>query len=181
MREIFNSIWYGKLFTVAECRDLRKQLAAAPLFRGAPNSMNKYGAVIIGPWGRQFVRRLQQEHIEPIAHRVHHAYVAAMQPARAASAPRFQKQPYAFTIEYAHGKQRSLARHADSSDWTLNVCLGALRFYGDFAKHGKSVTIAQRTGYVVVHRGDLEHRALPLQSGSRTNLVIWARLRAGKR
>ncbi len=92
-----------------------------------------------------------------------------------------KKHPYAFTISYESRKQRSLAAHCDTSDVTLNACLGSdweggdLVFYDD--RERPIYQLEHRVGQVVVHRGNHVHRAKPITAGKRVNLVLWCAAR----
>ena len=93
---------------------------------------------------------------------------------------------YGFTVLYEQGGDIDLAQHADASTMTLNVCLGdvgfeggalafrGVRFADDNADDMPIVVIPQRVGKAVLHRGQHLHRVLPLESGLRENLVVWA-------
>lgn len=137
-----------------------------------PNSMNKYGTVLGGVL-KPFLRSTLSAYVQPISNIAY------------PDIRRLKLDPYAFTIDYEVGKQRSLARHYDSSDVTLNVCLSEAKDFkgGDliFYKGRKAVfTYKHKPGVAIVHRGSLEHRATPLTHGKRTNLVLWCAERGGK-
>lgn len=150
-----------RLFSASECRDVLRRIdAKRDLNSCAPNSMNKYGVHLDGEL-RPFLADLSRKHVQPFM-----------------KSERLRKYPIAFAIDYTMKTQRSLATHVDESDATLNVCLGN-KFDGGslicYPDHGPPVEVPQKPGYAVVHRGSLAHRARPLTSGSRTNLVLWCR------
>ena len=87
------------------------------------------------------------------------------------------------------GKDTELSFHVDSSDVTLNVCLGrafeggGLFFRGvrcrahqqTGAAPAEQVSFAHRTGVALLHRGHHRHGAHPITSGARHNLILWCR------
>lgn len=161
MNEIAKDVFAFRLYTVKECRvvlDMIMKNSAAE----APNSMNKYGRILTGKIAGDRVKRIVEDHVAPIA--------------REKYGVRLRKQPYAFLVDYSVGTQRSLAAHVDASDVTLNVCLGREFEGGDLVLMPEGAVekrIEQSVGWAVVHRGSLEHRAAPLTSGRRSNLILW--------
>lgn len=154
---------YGfDLFTPRECRALLKAIDKLP--RESPNTMNKYGRAIVGAEMRDLVATIVEKVVAPIALRVY----PEIRP--------LKKRPYAFVVDYAWNTQRSLAKHCDTSDVTLNVSLndeftgGALMLYG---RRGGHSCVKQVLGRAIIHRGSHGHRALPLLTGHRTNLILW--------
>ena len=145
---------------------LRKKIDELPAV--APNSMNKYGRVLSGT----FWRTLQAVLVADVASHARRVYPDI--------AP-LKKNPYGFIVAYSLTTQRSLAKHSDSSDVTINVCLsedddfegGELIFY----TKQQTLTVYHRPGVAILHRGALEHRALPLKDGVRTNMILWCRAR----
>lgn len=151
-----------RLFTAQECRDVLKKIDAERERNScAPNSMNKYG-VHLGGSLRPFLADLSKRVQEFVPHM------------------KLFVNPIAFAIDYTIETQKSLARHVDESDVTLNVCLGK-RFEGGslvfYPSSDRKMEVEQKPGYALVHLGCLAHRATPITSGSRTNLVLWCRAR----
>ena len=135
---------------------------------GRPNSMNKYGFVLEGHYFNRWVKWAIQKYVQPIT--------------RYYLAPKMRKlslRAYAMTVEYDVKKQRSLARHFDSSDVTLNVCVDGKFKGGDLILYDRKsdgrYVLKQKLGQAVVHLGRHDHRALPIKSGTRTNLVLWCK------
>lgn len=153
--------------TREQLRRLRVIAARAVEVPGGPNTMNKYGRTLDDRNALQacvaFSRMIVWDNIDA---RVH------------LGVQRTQRAMSAFTIEYDATKQRRLTRHRDSSDITLNVCLdgvftgGSIVFCGP---GGGRTEVEQRVGRGFVHLGALEHRAVPITSGTRRNLVLWWR------
>lgn len=133
---------------------------------GAPNSMNKYGKVLSGRDLNGVVSSIVKNRVQPL--------VSHIWPMR-----KLSRRAYAMTVEYDVKKQSSLATHYDSSDVTLNVCLGGKFTGGDLLVYnaaGKlTARIKQRPGRAIVHLGKTLHRAAKLTHGTRTNLVLWCK------
>lgn len=153
------------LFSVEECEHFLRLLHTQRPQKYLPNSMNRYGARIVNKELRVWISELVADVVDPHAE-VHFPEIG-----------RLKKHPYAFSVEYAPAKQKSLASHYDTSDVTLNVCLshrfkgGDLVFYD---KKGKPTReIKHQTGTAIIHRGAQYHRAKPIVSGTRTNLILW--------
>lgn len=145
------------LFTQAQCAKLLKRFDKLP--DEAPNSMNRYGRVLTGTWQR-WIDKLVATKIAPMAKRCYGLALA-------------KRGHYAFTVHYEPKRQASLSAHYDSSDVTLNVCLGT-RFSGGAVVFGK-ITVEHAVGRAIVHSGKTTHRATKLRSGKRVNLIVWCR------
>lgn len=124
-----------------------------------PNSMNRAGVVLdelgIG------VDELVRDFIVPLARRLLPAVDLG-------DAPRV----HGFVIQYAVGEDVSLAEHRDSSDVTLNLCLGG-EFSGSKVFFEGADDVEHRPGAALLHRGDLLHGTRKLTAGARSNLVVW--------
>ena len=91
--------------------------------------------------------------------------------------------------QYALGKDLELGFHVDSSDVTLNVCLGrqfeggGLFFRGvrcaahqqGPARPEEEVSYAHTPGIAILHRGKHRHGAHRITRGERHNLILWCR------
>ena len=127
----------------------------------SPNSMNKYGRGL-DRVAREYVAELVEEYVAPMAKEFYGI--------------RLRKHPYAFLVDYSPTTQKGLRWHVDSSDVTMNVCLGETFNGGDLLlapERGSKVHVEQRIGHAVVHLGSLEHSAESLVAGHRTNLILW--------
>lgn len=122
-----------------------------------PNTMNKYGAVFTGGL-RTVCRHLAFPALE-------HCFPGV----------KFRRDPYVMTVSYEMKKQRSLSSHTDQSEFTFNGCLSGKFTGGELVVYDgdKRKVLEQQQGRVFVHRGDVVHRAMPIRSGARTNLVLW--------
>ena len=109
-------------------------------------------------------------------------------------------ESYAFTIKYSGDLDVELKEHADASLYTLNVNLNLLpqetyegsdlQFVVDNDNPNSSDNGTQQQqhhyhnltlqpGQAVLHLGQTRHRAVPIQSGTRCNLVVWMHGRHG--
>ena len=88
---------------------------------------------------------------------------------------------FAFVIRYQQGEDVSLAEHRDASVATLNLNLNlpSEPYHGSslyFIDPEDGVTrhyVKFENGQALLHRGSVRHAALPLEGGTRQNLVIW--------
>ncbi|CAE7225894.1 CP2 [Symbiodinium sp. CCMP2592] len=150
-----------------------------------PNSMNRYGVVLEDLGLGAFAAALATGLASPLA--------AALYPER-----RFGvfNDIHAFTVRYRGGEDRFLETHVDSSEVTLNICLGGdfrgggVYFHGLDTQEGPSdpmtsphpsdctrcaVTHEHRVGTAIIHLGNHIHGAHSIEDGSRTNLILWCR------
>merc|ERR1712050_275009 len=92
----------------------------------------------------------------------------------------------AFTVLYdaAPDGDQQLALHYDNAEVTLNVNIGGrweggqVAFYGlatETDGSGPGVEVNLQRGYGVFHAGLEYHKALPITSGRRHNLIMWCR------
>lgn len=164
--EIYPNVFVLDLWAPKDCEAILKRVGPLRMKAPPPNSMNRYGVVLYGSWFRAMGKHLVHRYIEPVA---------------AANYPRInqlKRDPYAFVVDYDMKKQRSLAAHFDSAHVTLNVCLskecegGELVFYDEAGR--KPVFEMQHVpGRAIIHRASHVHRAKPLRSGRRSNLILW--------
>lgn len=157
-----DSITDDRFMSRLDCACLLKEIKALPDQADGPNSMNKYGKVLTGL--PQLVAKQLVQIIEPASIALYNKTL--------------KKDPYAFIVEYHDGTQKSLAKHFDSSDVTLNLCLGGDFTGGDlvFYKNDKPIyTVKHKIGQAILHRGETIHRAKPIKSGWRTNLILWCK------
>lgn len=145
-----------------QCARILTEVRARPVPKDGPNSMNKYGSVLRGKLlveasdlQRRFVKPLVEENFPDI--------------------DKLNPRPYAFVVDYDMKRQRKLDSHFDSSTVTLNICLGGEFTGGDLIMHHgqRRYRIQHKIGQAIVHRGGYVHRAEPLKSGWRSNLILW--------
>lgn len=129
--------------------------------KAKPNSMNKYG-LLLGGRLRPLLAKMQAQIVEPL-------WLS-----RFGGRP-LKKHPYAFVVDYDMQHQRSLGKHFDSGDVTLNVCLGHAFAGGDliFYEGRKQHRVKHKIGRAFLHKASVYHRATPLTDGARSNLIFW--------
>ncbi|CAI9723761.1 2-oxoglutarate and iron-dependent oxygenase domain-containing protein 2-like [Octopus vulgaris] len=88
-----------------------------------------------------------------------------------------------FTVKYSMGQDRNLGAHYDNAEITLNVCLGKDFSAGGLNFRGLNTEMYETSTYHypnsprygILHRGRQMHEALPIESGTRHNMVMWMR------
>ncbi|MFK7998031.1 MAG: 2OG-Fe(II) oxygenase family protein [Polyangiales bacterium] len=92
----------------------------------------------------------------------------------------YDTQSFGFSIQYQPDTDTSIRPHTDASAVTLNINVNvpgeefsgsAVKFFG--SQSSEATELVFRPGVAVIHRGNIAHAAQPIQSGSRTNLVLW--------
>lgn len=135
-----------------------------------PNSMNNYGVIINEIGLRPLITSFQQTYLWPVAR-----YLFPIQ------ASHFDSH-HSFIVRYSKNEDRHLDMHTDDSDVTFNVCLGenftgaTLTFCGMFGKSNHrqyTHTYHHDVGRAILHLGNRRHGADDIQSGIRSNLIVW--------
>jgi hypothetical protein len=161
-----------KFFSVDEdlCRAVSRQAAALP--NKPPNSMHKYGKVLL-PTLRDEMHALVQAALPPeFLDSISHIHAFDIK--------------YLSRVEGGHRPIKTkLGLHVDDSTWTINVCVNETDFSGcglmfTGLKHpeGKErafppFTYRHAPFRGVVHRGFLQHSVSDLTGGSRESIIIW--------
>ena len=160
-----------------EFEEIQQAVATGALRLSAPNSMNQAGfqlnEVNLAPLGEALCKDV----VQPLS--TVFRCMGSLQLA----------DPHAFSVVYGRKADRDLAFHADDASVTLNVCVfsdadgSEVQFEGvrcpehrqEEASPHEVVVWTPRSGEAVLHLGAHRHRTLPIQSGCRTNLVVWCR------
>jgi len=177
-----DSVGYGvyqiDLFTDAFCNAMLSELnhhetSGIPLRR--PNGMNRYGA-ILSDLG------FQKGLLEPIMSCVMLPFARVLWPTWVTQQD--CADMYGFVVTYEVGGDLSLAEHSDTSNVTLNACLGSQFTGGDLYFKGvrftdseddkRELLVSHTPGKAVIHLGGHVHGAHPITSGKRSNLILWA-------
>ena len=92
--------------------------------------------------------------------------------------PAMDSESFGFSIQYQAATDKSIRPHSDASSITLNFNLNlpSESFTGSslyFYDNGQTHTVEFAPGVAVMHRGATMHAALPIESGQRTNMVLW--------
>jgi len=173
-----HKVYRVELFTDEFCDLLLTELdhferSKIPLRR--PNGMNRYGAILshLG-FQERLLEPLVQAVVQPFARELWPEWVGAAD----------CTETYGFVVRYRVGEDVDLALHADTSNVTLNACLGrefeggdlyfkGVRFTGS-ADDAEEWPVAHRRGSALIHLGGHFHGVRPLANGDRSNLVLWA-------
>ena len=88
-----------------------------------------------------------------------------------------QKNPkysFGFGISY-NESQKDLKLHIDDSLYTINMCIENSAEGNEiiFKVLGKNVIVPIKEDFMVIHFGDVPHYTKKLESGKRTNIVMW--------
>jgi len=172
-----HAVYTFDLFTPEFCDALLHEMdhleeSGIPLRR--PNGMNRYGA-ILSHLGFQegLLEPLMRCVLAPLGHELWPEWVCL----------RDCDETYGFIVRYRIGEDVDLAEHADTSNITLNVCLGRDFADGDLYFKGVRFTdseheqqeyiVGHRKGIAVLHLGGHFHGVRPISKGERSNLVVW--------
>ena len=177
-----SDVFMAPLLTKKECSGLlhaiRNQSIAKESELGSPNNMHEYGVVLSDPDLRSSIDELVNIKLNKTIQQ------------------RFPGIPnnhfsshHSFITSYGAEANQDLSLHVDASHVTLNICLhnqaqGAdLVFTGTRCREHVDTLPDQpvsqfkfRPGDAVLHVGNQRHFVTDLESGVRTNLVIWMRL-----
>lgn len=158
------------VLTPEACAKLRTEFASlrtSGLETSRPNSMNRFGHLLVEVGLEGFADGLLRDCLNPLA--------AILFPETGGGTLDSYK---AFTVLYSVDGDDSLSEHVDNAEVTLNVSLGGDFDGGElaFAGAGSSQTFVEHEqGIGIIHVGRQAHKALPLTRGVRENLIIWGR------
>merc|ERR1712137_221140 len=174
-KESPTGIYSFNLFTEQFCKELVEEIEhyeQSGLPASRPNSMNNYGLILDEIGFTPFLNQLRQNYIQPIAQ--------VLYPHEG----RDLVSHHGFIVTYKIGEDLDLGFHFDSSDVTLNVCLGkqftggSLYFKGllkDPSTHSEEFEFHHQPGKAILHIGKHRHGANPIHSGERYNLIVWCK------
>ena len=203
-RRLSDGLYQYRIFRPEVCDHLMQEVDHFNAFAAEsgigvtrPNSMNRYGLILndIGFLGT--MHALVQRYVQPLA--------AAFFSDQLGEGFTFASQ-HSFIVRYKIGEDLDLKTHRDDSDLTLNVCLGKtfegarLYFHRDTGSQCPCGTTAQDVaaefayphppdcrfctlhydhcpGVGLMHMGRHVHGVERLQSGERSNLILWCRTR----
>ena len=184
LTEIIPGVFSFRLFSEIFCDQLlaemdRLNAAGIPMRR--PNGMNRFGAILSQLGFQQgLLAGLRRYVVCPLARVLYPDWIGGKE----------CEECYGFTVRYKLGEDLELAEHSDTSNCTLNVCLGRqftggnLYFKGvrmtDTAKQKERLEVPHELGVALLHLGGHIHGALPLESGERTNLILWSTMEGGR-
>jgi ankyrin repeat protein len=166
-------VYTFEIFTEEFCQKLVEEMqhferSGLPIKR--PNSMNNYGLILNAIGLEDMCSDIMKEYIEPLSEQLF-------------AISNF-KSHHSFIVKYKIGEDLDLDTHIDSSDITMNVCLGK-EFTGGsvFFKGVKGSETAFKEyhewhptkGKAILHLGRHIHGANKLTSGERLNFIMWCR------
>jgi len=176
LQELRPGLWSFPVLSDKFCALLEAELAhfrASGLPFTAPNSMNRHGLILaeLGFY-EGLLDPLVYQYVDVIAGRLLSAHTDGLDSYRG------------FTVLYdaAADGDRDLALHYDNAEVTLNINIGGEWEGGQVAFYGLAtedelpvVEVALQRGHGVLHAGLDMHKALPITSGTRHNLILWCR------
>lgn len=122
------------------------------------------------PSFQEFYRDLIDSYMRPSGRLLYPQYINAED----------DSESFAFSIQYQPSKDEEIRQHSDASALTFNVNMnlpdeewsGSSLYFID-PSTGKKKHVSFGLGEAIVHRGATPHAALPITSGTRSNLVMW--------
>lgn len=180
-QEAASDVYACQFFDVERLAELRAYLeqvweAQIPLRPPYGIVLNRMGAMLdsrsqgylAAPSFQAFYRELINVYMRPIARLLFPEILG------------YDTQSFGFSIHYQPNTDTSIRPHTDASSVTLNINLNTVdeafsgsevNFYDNQTGQSKALTFGP--GTAMIHRGNVPHAALPITSGSRTNLVLW--------
>jgi len=173
-KETQTGIYSFDIFNNEFCKQLIEEVehfehSGLPVTR--PNSMNNYGVILDEIGFQEFFDRLTKEYMIPFTSLMFPDYCGSTLDAH-----------HAFIVQYKISEDLDLDFHYDSSEVTLNLCLGkqfeggSLYFCGllkDPTTHNEEFEFNHVPGRALLHVGKHRHGANALKSGERYNLIVW--------
>lgn len=178
--EIIPGVYETQFFDVERLADFRKYLEDA-VNSGIPKrapygiQLNRYGMMLdprseghlATPSFQAFYNAIMDRYMRPISRLLLGTYG-------------YDNQTFGFSIQYNPDKDKDLHAHTDASSATLNIntnlpdeeFTGSIVDFYDKAS-GKTVQTKFQPGKAIIHRGNVPHATHPIESGQRSNLVVW--------
>lgn len=173
---------------------LRRQLeyvknTGIPLRR--PNAMNRYGVIVSSSSHTDFDQKIDgsvqlsslDQFITSLIDFCIRPLCRLLFPSLVGQNKEDDLEHYAFTISYQPDQDVELKEHRDASLFTMNINLnlqqeedesfdGSSLYFIDDEKQRRYVKPFSE-GMAILHPGSIRHAALPINDGSRHNLIIW--------
>ncbi|MCB4797722.1 2OG-Fe(II) oxygenase [Neotamlana laminarinivorans] len=178
--EIIPGVYETQFFDLERLADFRKYLEDA-VNSGIPKrapygiQLNRYGMMLdprseghlAAPSFQAFYNAIMDRYMRPISRLLLGTYG-------------YDNQTFGFSIQYNPDKDKDLHAHTDASSATLNIntnlpdekFTGSVVDFYDKAS-GKTVQTKFEPGKAIIHRGNVPHATHPIESGQRSNLVVW--------
>jgi len=167
---------------VEELANFEKWSEQESLHVHRPNSMNNYGAILDHFGFFDVLQKLMTDILAPFS--------KFLYPHIHGPDGKYELDDHhGFVVEYQEGKDTKLDFHVDSSEVTLNLCLGKV-FTGGllyFAgvrcqshvnmkpEEKEEFLFEHKIGQGILHLGKHRHAARPITSGHRLNLILWCK------
>jgi len=147
-----------------------------------PNSMNNYGAILDHFGFSDVLQTLTTDFIAPFS--------KFLYPHIHGTDGKYQLDDHhGFVVEYQEGKDTKLDFHVDTSEVTLNLCLGkvftgGLLYFAGIRcqshvntkpKDNEEFLFEHKVGQGILHVGKHRHAARAITSGHRFNLILWCK------
>lgn len=181
MSEASPGVFQFQFFDPERLTELRRYFDAVasaniPLKPPYGIALNRYGAMLdarsegylAAPSFQAFYKILIDQYMRPIARLLFPEILG------------FDTQAFGFSIQYEAGVDTSLRMHTDASAATLNINLNLpsetftgsqVDFYDPKTRNMNRLSF--EPGMAMIHKGSVAHAAQPIQSGQRSNLVLW--------
>ncbi|TXE11572.1 2OG-Fe(II) oxygenase [Seonamhaeicola algicola] len=178
--EIIPGVYETQFFDLERLADFRTYLEDA-VNSGIPKrapygiQLNRYGMMLdprseghlAAPSFQAFYNAIMDRYMRPISRLLLGTYG-------------YDNQTFGFSIQYNPDKDKDLHAHTDASSATLNIntnlpdekFTGSVVDFYDKAS-GKTVQTKFQPGKAIIHRGNVPHATHPIESGQRSNLVVW--------
>ena len=178
--EIIPNVYSAQFFDVERLADFRnylEEVVNSKIPKRAPYGiqLNRYGIMLdprsegylAAPNFQIFYNDIMNRYMRPIARLLFGTYG-------------YDNQTFGFSIQYNPDKDKDLKAHTDASSATLNINInlpdeGFTGSQVDFYDRttGKTVQSTFEPGKAIIHTGSVPHATHPIESGQRSNLVLW--------
>ena len=178
--EIIPGVYVAQFFDLERLAEFRSYLEAvvdSQVTKSAPYGiqLNRYGIMLdprsegylAAPNFQAFYNVIMDRYMRPVARLLLGTYG-------------YDTQTFGFSIQYNPDKDKDLQAHTDASSATLNINInlpdeeftGSQVDFYDKAS-GKTVQTIFEPGKAMIHLGSVPHATHPIESGQRSNLVVW--------
>ena len=133
-----------------------------------PTTMHKYGFLLDEIGFKDFFDGFRTSFLQPLSRKLFQDETIELDSQKV------------FIVKYAMNEDTEKAAHFDNAEITLNVALSDDDSYagGELVfkpSKGPLFGYEHEFCHAILHKGSLIHEALPITSGERWNLIIWAR------
>ena len=178
--EIIPGVYAAQFFDIERLVEFRNYLEAViesqiPVRAPYGIQLNRYGMMLdprsegylAAPNFQAFYNAIMDRYMRPVARLLLDTYG-------------YDNQTFGFSIQYNPDKDKDLRAHTDASAATLNININLPdeKFTGsqvDFfdKASGKKIQTVFEPGKAIIHHGNVPHVTHSINSGQRSNLVVW--------